>query len=103
MIRTTGETVISCCGITLPALDSEAPDAEHQMNVEIVEEEYFVTLDHPMTKEHYISFIAAVSDQGIQLVKLYPEGNAEARFKRSSVKHLFAYCNRHGLFQHKAG
>ena len=98
VIRTTGETVISCCGITLPALDAESPDAEHHISIEVVEDEYFVTLDHPMTKEHYISFIAAVSDQGIQLVKLYPEGAAAARLKIGGVKQIFAYCNRHGLF-----
>ena len=73
------------------------------MNIEIVEDEYYVTLDHPMTKDHYISFIAALSDQGIQFVKLYPEGNAEARFKRNRVEKLYAYCNRHGLFQVKPG
>ena len=73
------------------------------MNVEIVEDEYYVTLDHPMTKDHFISFIATLSDQGIQFVKLYPEGNAEARFKRNRVEKLYAYCNRHGLFQVKPG
>ncbi|MBR6108650.1 MAG: hypothetical protein IKQ36_02845 [Clostridia bacterium] len=52
-----------------------------------------------MTKAHYVSFLAAVSDQGVQFVKLYPEGNAEARFKRSRVKLLLAFCNRHGLFK----
>ena len=99
VIQTTGEAVISCCGITLPPLEAEAPDAEHSLNVEVVEDEYYVTMNHPMTKEHYISFIAAISDQGVQLVKLYPEGNAEARFKISRVKKLYAYCNRHGLFE----
>ena len=73
------------------------------MNIEIVEDEYYVTLDHPMTKDHYISFIAALSDQGIQFVKMYPEGNAEARFKRNRVEKLYAYCNQHGLFQVKPG
>ncbi len=52
-----------------------------------------------MTKVHYVSFFAAVSDQGVQMVKLYPEGGAEARFKRSRVSSLYAYCNRHGLFR----
>ena len=33
------------------------------------------------------------------MVKLYPEGVAEARFKRSRVSSLYAYCNRHGLFR----
>ena len=45
--------------------------------------------------------LAAVSDNGVQLVKLYPEGNAEARFKRSRTKYLYACCNRHGLFRVK--
>ena len=99
VIQTTGEAVISCCGITLPPLESEAPDEEHSLNIEIVEDEYYVTMNHPMTKEHYISFIAAISDQGVQLVKLYPEADAQARFKISRVRKLYAYCNRHGLFE----
>ena len=90
---------MSCCGITLPPLEAEPADEEHAISKEIAEDEYFVSIDHPMTKEHYISFLAAVSDFGVQLVKLYPEGNAEARFKIDRVKTLYAYCNRHGLFR----
>ena len=101
VINTTGEAVVSCCGITLPPLDPETPDEEHGIKVEIVEDEYYVTVGHPMTKDHYISFLAAVSDQGIQLTKLYPEGNAEARFRISCVRKMYAYCNRHGLFMVK--
>ena len=101
VINTTGEAVVSCCGITLPPLEPEAPDEEHGITVEIIEDEYYVTVCHPMTKEHYISFLAAVSDQGIQLTKLYPEGNAEARFRISCVRKMYAYCNRHGLFMVK--
>ncbi len=99
VIRSTGEAVISCCGIALPPLEPEAGDPAHHIRLSIVEDEYFVTLDHPMNKEHYISFLAAVSDHGVQFVKLYPEGNAEARFKIDRVGQLYAYCNRHGLFQ----
>lgn len=99
VIRTIGEAMISCCGITLPPLEPETADTPHAICVESVEDEYYVHLDHPMTKEHYISFIAAVSDQGVQFVKLYPEQTAEARFKRSRVKYLYAYCNHHGLFR----
>lgn len=101
VIQTIGEAVVSCCGVTLPPSDPEPADNEHLIRAEIVEDEYFVTLDHPMTRDHYISFLAAVSDQGVQLVKLYPEGNAEARFKIDRVVRLYAYCNRHGLFQAK--
>ena len=99
VIQTIGEAVVSCCGITLPALEPETADEEHSLHIEVIEDEYFVTLDHPMRKDHYISFLAAVSDQGVQFVKLYPEGNAQARFKISRVKNLYAFCNRHGLFQ----
>ena len=101
VIGSVGEAVISCCGITLPPITPEPADDEHVISAEIVEDEYYVTVNHPMTKEHYISFLAALSDQGIQFVKLYPEGSAEARFKLSRVRTLYAYCNRHGMFRAK--
>lgn len=101
VISTTGEAVVSCCGITLPPLDAEPEDGEHDIKTEIVEDEYYVSVSNPMTKDHYISFLAAVSDHGVQFVKLYPEGNAEARFKINGIRKLYAYCNRHGLFQLK--
>ena len=98
VIRTIGESVISCCGITLPPEMPEKQDSDHKISVEIVEDEYYVSVDHPMTKDHYISFIAAVSDHGLQFVKLYPEGNAEARFRIDGTRYIYAFCNRHGLF-----
>ena len=51
-----------------------------------------------MTKGHYISFVAAASSDDIQIVKLYPEGSAEARFKIRGVRRILFYCNRDGLF-----
>ena len=101
VIQAAGEAVVSCCGITLPPLEAEEADADHRILAEVVEDEYFVSVQHPMAKEHFISFLLAVSDRGIQLVKLYPEGNAEARFKINGVRALYAYCNRHGLFQYR--
>ena len=101
VIQSAGEAVVSCCGIALPPLEAEEPDEEHGINVEIVENEYFVTVSHPMEKDHYISFLAAVSGHGVQLVKLYPEGNAEARFRIDGVRYVYAYCNRHGLYRIK--
>ena len=97
-IQATGEAVITCCGITLPPLEAESPDPEHVISLEVVEDEYYVTLDHPMTKTHYISFLAAVSDQSVQFVKLYPEGDAATRFKINRVERIYAYCNHHGMF-----
>ena len=96
-----GEAVISCCGITLPPQEAEPAEEAHAVRLEVVEDEFFVTVDHPMTKDHSISFLAAVSDNGVQFVKLYPEGGAEARFKMNRVKTVYAFCNRHGLFWKK--
>ena len=101
VIHAAGEAVISCCGITLPPASPDEPDDDHRINVDIVENEYYATVGHPMTKDHHISFIAAVSDHGVQFVKLYPEGNAEAYFRMDSVRNFYAYCNRHGLFMIK--
>ena len=101
IIRTVGDAVISCCGITLPPLDAEDTDENHQITIEKVEDEHFITVNHDMTKEHYISFVAYLTSDRVQLVKFYPEGNAETRlnFRGSGV--LYIYCNKHGLMKQK--
>ena len=98
VVWATGEAVTSCCGITLPPLDPEPADEAHPIRVSRVEDEYLVTADHPMTKDHYLSFLAAVSDGTVQLKKLYPEGEALARFRIDDVRRVYAFCNRDGLF-----
>ena len=98
VIHSMGEAAIHCHGIQLMPLEAEAPDDHHMISIERIEDEYYVRIDHSMTKEHYISFVAAASSGDMQLVKLYPEGNAEARFKIRGVKRIFFYCNRDGLF-----
>ena len=101
VVCSAGEAVVSCCGLTLPQCEAEPADGEHQISVEVVEDEYYISLSHPITKEHYISFIAAISDSGVQLKKLYPEGSAEARFKIDLVRYILVCCNRHGMFRIK--
>ena len=63
-----------------------------------MEDDYYVRIEHDMTKQHYISFIAALSSDNIQIIKLYPERNAEARFPIRGVKKILFYCNKDGLF-----
>ena len=99
IIQSIGEAVVSCCGIVLPALEAEPPDHMHPVRLEQVEDEYYVTIDHEMSKTHYISFLAASRDDGFEIKKLYPEGNAEARFRISRTHALYCCCNRHGLFR----
>ena len=99
LIQSIGEAVVSCCGIVLPALEAEPGDDGHHLHFEQVEDEYYVTIPHEMSKSHYISFILALKDDGYEIRKLYPEGNAEARFKISRTKEILYYCNKHGLFR----
>lgn len=100
-IHTLGSVVVSCCGITLPALEAEEADDDHAVTIENVEDEHFITVHHPMTKAHYISFLAFVASDRIQMVKLYPEGNAETRLQLRGMGYLYYCCNQHGLFRKK--
>lgn len=102
VLHSTGQAVVSCCGVALPAQnisEAENADENHQLTVERVEDELFVIIHHPMTKEHYISFIAYLTGDKFQLVKLYPEGNATCRFPLRGKGVLYFYCNRHGLMK----
>ena len=96
-----GNAVISCCGINLPPLEAEDTDDNHEIVIERVEDEYFVTVNHDMTKAHFISFIAFLTCDRVQLVKFYPEGNAETRLQLRGRGYLYIYCNKHGLMKKK--
>ncbi len=96
-----GQGAFSCCGISLPRLEGETPDGEHDIKAVRDDGEWYVTVEHPMEREHYISFIAAVSADRVQLVRLYPQQDAAARLRICGPGKVFAYCNRHGLFEMK--
>lgn len=98
VIHSMGAAVIHCHGLQLMPAEPEAADEHHRISVEKVEDEYYVSIAHEMSKTHYISFIAAVSPDRCQLVKLYPEGEAAARFRISGVRRIYFYCNRDGLY-----
>ena len=99
IIWAVGEGAYSCCGVTLPPLEAESEDDAHRIHAERIETEWYVTLDHPMEKRHYIAFLALVSADRAQIVRLYPEQNAETRFFLRGHGHLYACCNHHGLFR----
>ncbi|MEE1011965.1 MAG: helix-turn-helix domain-containing protein [Acutalibacteraceae bacterium] len=101
IIRTSGDAVISCCGIALPPLEAEDVDEAHAISIEKVEDEHFITVSHEMTKKHFISFIAFLTSDRVQFVKFYPEGNAETRFQLRGRGYLYIYCNKHGLMKKK--
>ena len=101
VLYATGSAMISCCGITLPPLEAEAADAAHTAVCEKIEDELHVSVDHPMTKDHHLTFIAFLNGGRFEFVRLYPEGPAEARFFSRGHGVVFWYCNHHGLFSQK--
>lgn len=92
---------IKCCDEQMKVIKPNSVDAaveKHVPTYEIVEDEIFVKVNHVMEKEHYIEWIAMVTDTREEFVELYPEQNAECRFKYVPGAKLYAYCNKHGLW-----
>lgn len=98
IIHSIGEGNFCCCGITLPRLETEPSDQDHEINIEVIDDEYVVSLSHPMSKTHCITFAAYVTDNSVHLQKLYPESGALIRFPRQKHGTVYVCCNRHGLF-----
>ena len=99
LLTAMGRTSITCCGISLPEQEAEKCDDNHDILVETVDNEYYITLAHPMTKDHYISFLAYVTSDICEVVKLYPEQDISIRLRKRGHGFLYAYCNRHGMFR----
>lgn len=95
-----GDAQIFCCGKRVQPLIPESANAEHNLSIEIIEDELFITTKHDMTKDHYISFVAYVRGDRVYIVKQYPEWNMEFRFQKQGYGRLYFYCVKHGLFYH---
>ena len=93
---------VMCCGQKMTEIVPGSVDAaveKHVPTYEKVEDEIFVKVNHPMEKEHYIEWITLVKDNTEYVVNLYPEQNAECRFKYIPGSTIYAYCNKHGLWK----
>ena len=99
IIDCVGEASVCCHGINLMPLHAEDCDESHNLSVEKSDGEYYVHINHEMSKTHYISFIAAIGYDSVQLVKLYPEGKAQAYFRINGVREFVFYCNKDGLYK----
>ncbi|MDO5307700.1 MAG: helix-turn-helix domain-containing protein [bacterium] len=97
VVHAIGNIVVSCCGILLPKLEAE--EDKSIIEIEDIENDYYIKINHQMNKEHYISFIAYITDTKVEIVKLYPEQNPEVRFKRDGKGIIYAYCNKDGLLK----
>lgn len=101
ILTSTGNADIMCCGRKLLALTSRKTDELHELNIETIENDFYITFNHPMKKEHYISFVAYVRFDRVLTVKLYPEQGGELRFPKMRGGKLYYFCSEHGLFEIK--
>lgn len=101
LIHAVGGGSYSCCGVALPQLEAEDCDGEHDLSVEKNDGEYYVRMDHDMSRTHFVSFLACVTADTVQLKKLYPQQDCEGRFAIRGPGYVYAFCNRHGLFRRK--
>ncbi len=99
VVHAMGEGSFSCCGSTLLPLEAEEPDDAHAFSIERIEDDWYVMLDHPMTKDHCVSFVAYVTSGAIRIQKLYPEQQINPRFRIAGSGYIYLYCNKHGLFK----
>lgn len=99
VITSVGQGSFSCCGVTLPEPEPEKCDENHRICLEDIDNEYHVSIDHPMDKKHYVSFIAYVTSGSSEVVKLYPEQDISVRFRKKGHGMIYAWCNRHGMFR----
>ena len=81
--------------------EAEIDDENHMIICEKIENEYYIHTNHPMTKQHYISFIAYITYDKCEIKKLYPEQISEARFFIRGKGILYVYCNKDGLIMKK--
>lgn len=94
-----GQGSFSCCGLMMPVQEAEPDNEDHMICIETVDHEYSVAVRHPMEKGHYISLIAYVTSDSLEIVKLYPEQDVSVRFRKKGHGFFYTYCNRHGMFR----
>jgi len=93
----TGGAEISCCGRRLEPLEMIKAAPEEKLRVEAVEDEWYITGDHPMEKDNYIAFVAFQTGGKVELIRQYPEWNLDLRIKRRGHGQLVFYSTSLGL------
>ncbi|MCI2057151.1 MAG: helix-turn-helix domain-containing protein [Oscillibacter sp.] len=99
LLTAAGPAEVHCCGRKLAQLVPQKVDGCHAVRVEPVEDEWYLTFDHPMEKGHFIRFFAYVGYDRYLLVRLYPEQSGELRMPQMHGGKLYACCSRDGLFE----
>ena len=98
VVAAMADAAVSCCGKRLEASQPQKAEGEDRLTVETVENDLFITSDHPMSKDHYITFAALLTGDSLILRKQYPEWGLQVRLPAVGHGRLLWCCSRHGLF-----
>ena len=82
-----------CCGQPMTLLDANTEDASQEKKVQIGSEL------HPSIPEHYIEWIALVTEDKVQITYLKPGMDPKADFEEVESGTVYEYCNLHGLWK----
>lgn len=103
-IKNGGGTLV-CCGKPMVKLTANTTDAALEKHVPSVTREdgkIKVTVGsvlHPSLPEHYIEWIALVTDDQVKFTYLKPGMEPKAEFSEVASGTIYEYCNLHGLWK----
>ncbi len=101
ILTSTGHASISCCGRKLRPLKPASKSEELEITAQVMDIDFYISFNHDMTKDHYISFVAYVLYDRVLLIRLYPEQSAEVRIPMlARGGDFYLYCTKHGLQKH---
>ena len=93
---------IKCCGQEMKTIvpnSVECSIEKHKPVYEVAENYIVAKVPHVMEEEHYIEWIAIVSEK-VQGRKSFKAGEeAKAIFPYIKGSKIYAYCNKHGLWE----
>ncbi|MBC8063008.1 MAG: desulfoferrodoxin [Clostridiaceae bacterium] len=104
LIKSGGGQLV-CCGKPMTELKANTTDASLEKHVPVASRNdgkltvQVGSVLHPMTEEHFIEWIAVVSDCGTERITLSPGDEPKAVFSDKENAQVYAYCNLHGLWK----
>ena len=90
---------IKCCGKEIePMVIHEEFNEKHTPNYVVEGNEIVVSLNHGMSDEHHIAWIALMNENQTIRVALNHTQTPTVRFPYIKNSTIYAYCNLHGLW-----
>ena len=103
-----GGGTLSCCGDAMKELVAGSVEASAEKHIPVAKKEgnsvvvSVGSIAHPMTEEHFITFVALETDKGIKINNWKPNTEPTVTIPipdGANIKAVYAYCNLHGLWK----